>query len=124
MKDPVLVDECLSPELAVIAHEFGVEAHHAARYGLKGAKDHVVFEAVKRRGFLFVTNNRDDFLDLVARADLHAGMIVILPNCRREQQASLFRAALRRVIELGGLVNQVLEIDEHGHIEIFDLPRS
>jgi predicted nuclease of predicted toxin-antitoxin system len=123
MNDPVLIDECLSPELVDIANMFGCEAHHAVRYGLSGKADHIVYGEVERRGFLFVTNNRDDFVELLAGAELHAGMIVILPNCRRAEQVALFRLALKHVIGIGGLMNQVLEIDENGRIEVYDLPK-
>jgi predicted nuclease of predicted toxin-antitoxin system len=122
MNDPVLIDECLSPALVDTAYDLGCEAHHACRYGLGGKPDRVVYEEVRRRGFLFVTNNRDDFVDLVARAELHVGMIVILPNCRCDAQVALFRLALQHVIALGGLTNQVLEIDADGCIEVYDLP--
>lgn len=123
MNDPVLIDECLSPELVDTAYTLGCEAHHAVRYGLSGKPDHVVYAEVKRRGFLFVTNNRDDFVELLTGAELHAGMIVILPNCRRNEQVALFRLALQHVKSIGGLMNQVLEIDADGRIEVYDLPK-
>jgi hypothetical protein len=37
---------------------------------LAGAPDHAVFAKVSERGFVFVTNNRDDFVDLVEAVDL------------------------------------------------------
>jgi hypothetical protein len=56
VNDPFLIDECLSAELPAIAHEFGLEAYHIAHFGLAGVPDHVVFEKVRERGFVFVTN--------------------------------------------------------------------
>ena len=69
MNDPLLIDECLSAELPALAHELGFEAYHVAHFGLAGAPDHVVFAKVKERGFIFVTNNRDDFVELACRLD-------------------------------------------------------
>jgi predicted nuclease of predicted toxin-antitoxin system len=124
MSDGLLIDECLTPELVGIAHEQGFEAYHVAHYGMSGATDCVVFEEVSNRGFVFVTNNRDDFIDLVETADLHAGLIVIVPQVRRETQKELFQLALTRLKEIGDLTNKVLEIDEDGRIQIYDLPTS
>src|ERR1700746_3601643 len=100
MNDPILIDECLTPELAPIAHDFGLEAHHVAHMGLKSKTDRAIFEHVAERGFLFVTNNREDWHTLVSKVDLHAGLIIIVPNCRRAQQKVLFRTALEHAIAM------------------------
>jgi len=123
MNERLLVDECLTPELVPIACEFGFEAYHVVHIGLGGEPDRVVFRTVMDDGFLFVTNDREDWNALVSRVDLHAGLLVIRPRCRREVQKKLFRAALARVQAIGGLMNKVLEIDEAAEIAIFDLPR-
>ena len=122
MNDPILIDECLTPELASIAHDLGLEAHHVAYIGLTSKTDRAIFERVEERGFVFVTNNREDWHKLVSKADLHAGLIVILPNCRGAQQKVLFRAALEHAIAIGGLTNKVLEIDAGGAIGVYNLP--
>ena len=69
-----------------------------------------------------MTNNRDDFVDLVAKADLHAGLIVIVPNVRREIQIKLFRAALERVKTITSMINRVLEVEEGCAVRVYDLP--
>jgi hypothetical protein len=51
MNDPVLIDECLSPELVDTAYTLGCEAHHAVRYGLSGKPDHVVYAEVSGVAF-------------------------------------------------------------------------
>jgi predicted nuclease of predicted toxin-antitoxin system len=123
MSDPFLIDECLTPELVGIAHAEGFEAYHVAHCGLSGAKDPVIFARISERGFIFVTNNRDDFINLVKNADLHAGLIVIVPQCRREGQKHLFKLALDRLRKAGNLTNKVLEIDENGETQVYDLPK-
>src|SRR5689334_18733389 len=103
MSDRILIDECLSVELTQVAHELGFEAYHVAHHGMSGLKDYELVAKISEGGFIFVTNNRDDFVDLVAKADLHAGLIVIVPNVRREAQTKLFRAALEHVRMAGSM---------------------
>jgi predicted nuclease of predicted toxin-antitoxin system len=119
-----LIGECLSAELPAIAHELGFEAYHVARFGLAGAPDHAVFAKVVERGFIFVTNSREDFVQLVQRVDLHAGLMVFTSQEPRELQKAMFRAALRHVREIGGLINRVLEVDQDCTIRLFELPTS
>jgi hypothetical protein len=71
-----------------------------------------------------VTNDRDDFLDLLGKVELHAGLIVIVPQCRREAQKALFRAALEHLQKIGSLTNQVLEVNEDRRIAVYDLPTT
>jgi predicted nuclease of predicted toxin-antitoxin system len=124
VNDPLLIDECLSAELPAIAHELGFEAYHVARFGLAGAPDHAIFAKVAERGFTFVTNNRDDFVELAGRVDLHGGLIVLMSQGRRESQKAMLRAALLHVREIGGLINRVLEVQQDGQITVFELPAS
>jgi predicted nuclease of predicted toxin-antitoxin system len=122
MNERLLVDECLTPELVPIACEFGFEAYHVAHIGLSGEPDRIVFQRVMNDNFLFVTNDREDWNALISRVDLHAGLLVIRPRCRREVQKTLFRTALVEVRAVGGLLNKVLEIDENADVAICDLP--
>jgi predicted nuclease of predicted toxin-antitoxin system len=122
MSERFLIDECLSVELVSVAHAEGFEAYHVAHYGFAGKKDPSVFARVQQEGFVFVTNNRDDFVDLAGRVDLHAGLVVILPQARREAQKVLFAAVLRHIVELGSIINRVIEIDANGVIDTFGLP--
>ncbi len=124
MSDPLLIDECLSAELPAIAHELGFEAYHVAHFGLAGAPDQVIFARISERGFIFVTNNRDDFVQLVEKADLHAGLIVFISQGRRDAQKAMFRAALLHILEIGGLTNRVLEIEQNCEIRVYELPTS
>jgi predicted nuclease of predicted toxin-antitoxin system len=124
MSDPILIDECLSVELPRVAHELGFEAYHVAHYGLSGLKDPALFAKINERGFIFVTNNREDFVDLIAEVDLHAGLIIILPNVRGEAQKVLFRTALEHILKIGSMLNRVLEIDGNCEIRVYNLPAA
>ena len=70
-----------------------------------------------------MTNNRGDFVDLVKKVDLHAGLIVIVPNVRsRDRQKALFRIALQAASTLPDTTNTVIEIDEGGIAKAYKLP--
>ena len=108
-----LIDECLSPDLAELARERGFPGStHVTWLGLRGAKDWTVARRAVDEGFVFVTNNRVDFLKLYAREELHGGLVCL--NAAHKtmdgmQQLRLFTLALAR---LGGPApyNDVLEI--------------
>lgn len=89
-----LIDECLHTGLVGTAHAAGYEAHHVVHYGLRGAKDHALMRAVRKGGFIFVTNNASDFKKLFAREQIHSGLIVIVPNVSPTLQQRLFKAAI------------------------------
>lgn len=117
-----LIDECLTTRLVKIANECGFEAYHVAHHGWSKLKDPALFKIIQRENFTFVTNNRDDFINLVKTVDLHAGLIVILPSVVRDEQISLFRKALAYGGGLSDMVNKVLEIDKNEKVRIYDLP--
>ncbi|TWB09314.1 putative nuclease of predicted toxin-antitoxin system [Nitrospirillum amazonense] len=120
-----LIDECLSPDLVLVAQQVGHEAHHLVRIGKAGWKDWNVLRYVADGDFVLVTNNASDFRRLYAVQPLHAGLVIIIPNVGRVVQRQLFKAALDQLAELGEPVNQVLEIDLVGDevtIGVYDLP--
>ena len=63
--------------------------------------------------YTFVTNNRTDFTALYAKEELHAGLVIILPNVTPARQRELFRAALSHIGKRN-LMNAVLEVDLAG----------
>ena len=66
-------------------------------------------ERITEDEFTFVTNNRVDFIQLFSRMELHAGLIVVVPNLAPALQRALFEAA---ILYLAGkdLVNIVIEV--------------
>jgi predicted nuclease of predicted toxin-antitoxin system len=75
-----LIDECLHESLVGVAHAAGFEATHVNRLGLSGKPDWVLAERIAKDEFAFVTNNHLDFIQLFGKMELHAGLIVIVPN--------------------------------------------
>ena len=59
---------------------------------------------------------------LVGNADIHPGLIVILPSVRAPRQENLFRIVLKRLRTRSDLINCVIEIDANGNIKEYELP--
>jgi predicted nuclease of predicted toxin-antitoxin system len=120
-----LIDECLTIELVAVANRAGHEARHVARIGRRGWKDWNVVRYAAEGDFILVTNNASDFRRLYAKQALHAGLVILIPNVRRELQRRLFRGALDQLAVIGEPVNRVLEVDLDGDdvtFALYDLP--
>ena len=75
-----LIDECLHESLVGVAHSAGFDASHVNHLGLSGKADWELADRIVEGEFTFVTNNRVDFIGLFGKMELHAGLIVIVPN--------------------------------------------
>ena len=108
-----LIDECLRESLVGVAHGTGFEANHINHLGLSGKPDWALAGRIVKDGFTFVTNNRVDFIRLLGRMELHAGLIIIVPNAIPAVQRALFEAAIRY---LAGreLINSAIELNLEG----------
>ena len=105
-----LIDECLHPTLADVAHGAGHEAHHVNYLGLASTKDHDLMPVVLEGDFIFVTNNAADFRRLYRGQPLHAGLVIIVPQLSPASQRQLFVAALDEIGADDGLLNEALEV--------------
>ena len=120
----LLVDECLSHELAAAAREFGYEAHHVAHLKRAGTTDSELMALILDRDFTFVTNNAVDFRKLYQRTSLHAGLILMLDQFQKVDQVRALREVLA-IVRLSDLVNKAVEVSGRPGgvaIRIFDLP--
>jgi len=108
-----LLDECLHTSLVAVAHDAGHVCDHVNFLGLGGNKDWQLMERIRMEDYTLVTNNGTDFMALYAREEVHAGLVIILPNVIPARQRELFRAALSHIGERD-LVNAVLEVDFAG----------
>lgn len=106
-----LIDECLCHDLVETAVDSGYEAHHVDFLQLKGTSDRALMPRIIEGDFTFVTNNAADFRRLFAMAELHEGLVILLPNVRRELQVELFAAVLADLLRDGDVVNQAIEAD-------------
>lgn len=127
----VLIDECLTPELVLIARQ---EFRLAATYvpwlgtpprGTASWQDPDIVERIRTEDWMFVTNNRRDFVNkYYERADveLHSGLIVILEKIDRRTEHRLFRAVMDHIAGMSDTVNKLVEIDGLGNIRVAEWP--
>jgi predicted nuclease of predicted toxin-antitoxin system len=116
-----LIDECLHPTLADVAHGAGHEAHHVNFLGLASTKDHDLMPRILEGDFVFVTNNAADFRRLYQAQAIHAGLVIIVPQTPPTQQRALFLAAMEEIGPGNGLINEALEVLIDGDEVIFNL---
>jgi hypothetical protein len=103
----------------------GYAAFHVAHRGWSAEPDPQVLGHVLDEDLTLVTNNWVDFRPMFARLEVHPGIVVILPNVRRERQMELFAAALAAIQEHDpplDMINTVLQVDEDGTVAMFPLP--
>jgi predicted nuclease of predicted toxin-antitoxin system len=119
----LLIDECLTPDLAGLALDRGIEAAHVNFQGLSGRPDWQLLPTIIGNDYTFVTNNRRDFLRLYGNLDVHAGLLVIVPAVRTARQMELFAIALD-AIEAARFdtVNQLIEVGEDGTVTMSAWP--
>jgi hypothetical protein len=120
-----LFDECVYTGLTLLARERGYPADHVIWLGKGGTSDRGLMPSIRDGGFVFVTNNAADFRRLYAREEIHAGLVIIVPNVRAAVQRQMFEAFLDNFGETD-LFNQAVEIRiEGGQIvfDCYDLPR-
>lgn len=108
-----LIDECLHESLVGVAHDAGFEATHVNHLSLSGKPDWELADRIVKDEFTFVTNNRVDFLRLFGRMDLHAGLIVIVPNAIPSIQRALFEVAIHYLAGKD-LINSAIEVRLEG----------
>jgi hypothetical protein len=110
----LLVDECLSPELALMARGRGHgESSHVVWIGQQGIKDWNLLEVVIDGDWTLVTRNAYDFREPKAepgsggqyqRAELHAGLICLNgpEGMDLDMQRDLFEAVLDEIDKCEG----------------------
>ena len=108
----LLIDECLSPDLAALAWSAGLDCAHVTRIGLGSAQDWHLGQQAIRDDWVLVTNNSADFITLVGREELHPGLVclnVAHDHMNLAVQKRLFQHALIHLKDRDP-VNEVLEI--------------
>lgn len=110
-----LIDECLHTSLVAVAQDLGHECSHVNWLGLSGETDWDLMPRIVEGDFTFVTNNARDFRKLYAKEELHAGLIIIVPQVLPARQRELFSAIVDELAATDNLVNEVIEISlEYG----------
>ncbi|MEO9340849.1 DUF5615 family PIN-like protein [Mesorhizobium sp. SB112] len=111
-----LIDECLHTTLVAVAQDRGHECSHVNWLGLSGETDWGLMPRIVDESFTFVTNNARDFRKLYAKEELHAGLVIIVPQVLPALQRELFEAVLADLSPDEELLNEVIEITMDGDI--------
>jgi hypothetical protein len=118
----LLIDECLSEELAKLARHRGHhESAHVRWIGKGGAKDWELLPVIVDGDWTFVTKNAVDFRGPAdspgtggeyRKISLHAGLVCLNGpvGMDLDMQIELFEAALDALDDSGDLVNCALEV--------------
>jgi predicted nuclease of predicted toxin-antitoxin system len=115
--DRFLIDECLSVQLVAVAKARDLEADFGPYIGKAGWQDWNLTRFALENDYIFVTNNRRDFLKAYAAQLIHNGLIVIVPNIDREGQKRLFGAVLDYLADLNETpINTLIEVLDDGSI--------
>jgi hypothetical protein len=128
----LLIDECLSEELARLARDRGhPESSHVRWIGKAGAKDWELRPVIVDGDWTFVTKNSIDFRGAsdapgskgeYRKSTLHAGLICLNGpvGMDLDMQTELFETALEALTENEDLVNQVIEVtlEDANHAQI------
>ena len=115
-----LIDECLHPSLEAVAHGAGHEAHYVNFLGLASTKDHDLIPRIVEGDFASVTNNAADFRRLYRAQQVHAGLVILMPQAPPDRQRALFAAALDEIGSDDGLINEALEVTLEGDEVVFN----
>lgn len=115
----LLLDENLSPKIALDLCTEGVDAAHVRDRGLNAATDAEVLAKAYAEDRILVTANVDDFAKLARARDLHPGIVLIEDGAlMRAEQALVIRDALAAIQaeQAAGrdMVNRLLHINLAG----------
>ena len=117
-----LIDECVSPSLASLAKERGHHAFHVTWLHLEGYRDTALATFAMGEDAIIVTNNGVDFRPIYRALDIHPGLVVIVPSCKRAEQLRLFGFVLDRLETERDTINKLIEVDLLGTVSITDFP--
>ncbi len=109
-----LIDECLHTSLVAVAQDNGHDGFHVHWLGLSGEKDWDLMPRIVAEDYTFVTNNARDFRKLYGNEEIHAGLIIIVPQVVPALQRDLFTLVLQEVAGGEEVLNEVIEISIEG----------
>lgn len=119
-----LLDECISTELVKVAKDHNYFALHVGQSKkLQACDDWDLIKEIVANDYIFVTNNARDFIPLYQKLNIHNGLVIFVPNARRDVQARLFKIALEQLEKEGDFINKLVHVYFDGKVTIQDLPR-
>lgn len=125
----LLIDENLSPRVAHVLREEGLDVVHVRDRGLLSGTDSEVFARAFEEDRIVVTSNIGDFARLAEAAELHTGVILVEPGgLLRDEQEVVVRRAVKLIAEeyasARDMVNRALRIQHDGPAVFENVPRG
>jgi predicted nuclease of predicted toxin-antitoxin system len=117
-----LIDECLSPYLAITAKQHGYAGEHAVRLDHAGDADGALMGLALKREDILVTNNARDFKRIYRRLVTHPGLVLILPSVNAARQIILFRKVIAFIEAQPAVIDQMVTVRRDGTITIEPWP--
>jgi predicted nuclease of predicted toxin-antitoxin system len=120
----ILLDENLSPTRVEELAAKGVLAQHIVHLGRDGLLDPPLWRYAYDHDQVIVTRNAEDFIELAAGSELHAGLIVLRGvGLKRDETWARLEPVIDYVLANKiDLVNKLVEVRGPGDFEIRDLP--
>lgn len=125
----LIIDEMLSPSIAVALRVDGVDACHVRDRAMNAASDVKLLERAFREDRIVVTSNVRDFEKLAEKCELHAGLVLVEDaDLTRNEQLDVVRSVMRLIDaeQAAGrdMVNRVLRLWPDGQHRFESLPTS
>jgi predicted nuclease of predicted toxin-antitoxin system len=119
----LLLDENLSPWVALHLQQEGRDVAHIRDRGMLGEPDHVVLERAFAEDRVFVTANVGDFRRLAAAREIHAGIVLLEDGAlNRHEQLEVLRRVLNALDGESDLVNRALVVTLDGGLDVEEIP--
>ena len=119
----LLLDENLSPTVALTLCAEGVDACGVRDRGLLEATDPEVFARAFAEERVVVTMNVGDFELLARTCELHAGVVLLeCGNLLRHEQLEVVRRVAAAIAERVDMINTVLRVDIDGAFTFEQIP--
>jgi predicted nuclease of predicted toxin-antitoxin system len=115
----LLLDEHLSPTIAVVLRSLGLDAIHVRDRSLNGSSDAQVLERAFVEDRIVVTLNVVDFVRLARAREVHAGLILLAEGGTRGEQLQIVQRAITIIdaefVAGRDMVNRALRLAVDGH---------
>lgn len=119
----LLLDENLSPAVALTLCAEGIDACGVRDRGLLEATDPEVFARAYADDRVVVTMNVGDFEHLARTCELHAGVVLLeCGNLLRHEQLDVVRRVAVAIAERADMINTVLRVTHEGAFMFEPLP--
>lgn len=108
----LLLDEDLSPEIAVRLRRMGVDANSVHEIGRQGRSDREQLEYASAEGRCFVTRNRNDFIlftrEFFEKGKLHCGVLIVPWTLPPDNFTRIAKALKRYAVRYGDSTTEYL----------------